>query len=183
MGDNTPAFLPKKMDDLPGFEAARGNRQEGKMAFHISSPAFKNGEYIPQKNTCSGADLSPAMTWEDVPAGTQSFVMIVEDPDAPAGTWVHWVIYDIPSTRNGLEEGVAKIERVAGLGVQGRNDFRRIGYGGPCPPPGKPHRYIFNLYALDNALQINAGATKAEVERAMHGHIIGRALLMGMFAR
>jgi len=153
------------------------------MAFQINSTAFKNGETIPQKHTCSGVDVSPALAWNDAPAATQSFALIVEDPDAPAGNWVHWVIYDIPAQRKGLEEGIAKTERVAGTGVQGRNDFRRVGYGGPCPPPGKPHRYFFNLYAVDRFIQLNPGATKVEVEKTMHGHVLAHTRLMGVFAR
>ncbi len=153
------------------------------MAFQIYSPAFKEGGIIPQRHTCSGLDLTPALSWDGAPPATKSFVLIVDDPDAPVGNWVHWVIYDIPAERKGLEEGVAKTDRVIGVGVQGRNDYRKIGYSGPCPPPGKTHRYIFSLYALDTSIKLSPGLTKPALERSMHGHILARAQLTGTFSR
>jgi Raf kinase inhibitor-like YbhB/YbcL family protein len=111
--------------------------------------------------------------------------LIADDPDAPAGTWVHWVLFNLPGTLTALPEGVPKTDQLGDFGgaLQGRNDFRRVGYGGPCPPPGRPHRYFFKLYALDAALPLRAGATKQEVERAMRGHVLAETALMGTYAR
>jgi len=153
------------------------------MSFTLSSAAFPPGGEIPSKYACSGADVSPALSWNDPPAGTQSFALIADDPDAPVGTWVHWVAYDLPASARQLPEGVPKTEAIAGGGVQGQNDFRKTGYGGPCPPPGKPHRYYFKLYALDGKLNLKPGATKKVVEPAMEGHILAQAEVMGRFQR
>ncbi len=153
------------------------------MSFQISSTAFSAGEVIAKKFTCDGPDVSPALSWKDTPAAAQSFAIIMDDPDAPVGTWVHWVLYNLPANTKELPEGVEKKEQLATGALQGRNDFRRIGYGGPCPPPGKPHRYYFKLYALDSKLDLKSGATKAEVERAMKGHILAQAELMGRYGR
>jgi hypothetical protein len=164
--------------------AAPAQPQGGKtMAFELKTAAFAPGGSIPKKFTCDGPDLSPALTWGDPPAGTESFALIMDDPDAPVGTWVHWVLYDLPATARELAENVPKSEELAGGPRQGRNDFRKIGYGGPCPPPGAPHRYFFKLYALDAKLNLKAGATKADVERAMKGHILVQAELMGRYGR
>ena len=148
----------------------------------IQSPAFTAAQPIPQKFTCDGADQSPALTWSEAPQGTKSFALIADDPDAPAGTWVHWVIFNLPASTHGLPESVPKSDSAAG-GVQGRNDFGNIGYGGPCPPPGKPHRYFFKLYALDGNLDLKSGAKKRDVERAMQGHVLANAELVGTYAR
>lgn len=153
------------------------------MSFTLSSTAFPPGGEIPSKYTCSGADVSPALSWNDPPAGTQSFALIADDPDAPVGTWVHWVAYDLPASARQLPEGLPKTEAIAGGGVQGQNDFRKTGYGGPCPPPGKPHRYYFKLYALDSKLNLKPAATKKMVEAAMEGHILAQAEVMGRFQR
>jgi Raf kinase inhibitor-like YbhB/YbcL family protein len=153
------------------------------MSLKLSSTAFPPGGDIPSKYTCSGADVSPALSWTDPPAGSQSFVLIADDPDAPAGTWVHWVAYDISASARQLREAVPKTDAIPGGGVQGQNDFRKTGYGGPCPPPGKPHRYYFKLYALDSKLNLKPGATKQVVEPAMEGHILAQAELMGRFQR
>ena len=153
------------------------------MPFRITTTAFSNGGTIPKNYTCDGPDLSPPLTWKDPPAGTQSFALITDDPDAPAGTWVHWVIYNIPSTTKELPEGVQKTEKLPDGTLQGRNDFRKIGYGGPCPPPGKPHRYFFKLYALDTKLSLKPGATKAELESAMKGHTLGQTEIMAKYGR
>jgi len=153
------------------------------MAFAVSSSSFPNGGDIPRKFTCDGADVSPEISWSAPPAGTKSLALIADDPDAPVGTWVHWVLYDLPPGTTGLAEAVNKIDELPAGGRQGRNDFRKIGYGGPCPPPGKPHRYFFKLYALDKALNLAAGATKQEVEKAMAGHILGQAEWMGKYRR
>ena len=153
------------------------------MSFNISTTAFQPGGDIPRKYTCEGPDVSPALNWTDPPAGTQSFALISDDPDAPVGTWVHWVAYDLPSSARQLPEGVPKTDAIAGGGRQGLNDFRKTGYGGPCPPPGKPHRYYFKLYALDSKLNLKPGATKKTVESAMQGHILAQAEVMGRFQR
>lgn len=151
------------------------------MAFSLSSNAFQNGGDIPNKYTCDGADVPPELSWNNVPNATQSLALIAEDPDAPAGTWTHWVLYDLPPDTPGLEENVPKVDQLPNGARQGRNDFKRIGYGGPCPPPGKPHRYFFRLYALDRKLGLKPGATKDEVQAATKGHILGEAELMGKF--
>ena len=155
------------------------------MALILTSGAFAAGGAIPAKYTCDGSDVSPALAWSGAPAGTAAFALIADDPDAPAGTWVHWVLFNLPGSLTALPEDVAKTDQLAALGgaLQGRNDFRRIGYGGPCPPAGRPHRYFFKLYALDAALPLKAGATKQDVERAMRGHVLGEASLMGSYAR
>ncbi len=153
------------------------------MSFQISSSAFSEGGTIAKKFTCDGPDVSPALTWKDAPASAQAFALIMDDPDAPVGTWVHWVLYNLPASTKELPEGVEKSEQLSNGALQGRNDFRKIGYGGPCPPPGKPHRYYFKLYALDRKLDLKTGATKAEVEAAMKGHILGQTQIMGRYGR
>lgn len=153
------------------------------MPFQITTSAFSSGGTIPKNYTCDGPDLSPPLSWKDAPAGAQAFALIADDPDAPAGTWVHWVIYNIPSSAKELREGVQKTEQLPDGSRQGRNDFRKIGYGGPCPPPGKPHRYFFKLYALDAKLNLKPGATKAEVEGAIKGHTLAQSELMGKYGR
>jgi Raf kinase inhibitor-like YbhB/YbcL family protein len=158
-----------------------GQAKGGAMSFQLSSSAFSSGGTIPKKHTCDGSDASPALNWNGAPAGTQSFALIANDPDAPAGTGVHWVLYNAPGSAKEFSEGVKKEEQLSDGTLQGRNDFRKIGYGGPCPPPGKPHRYFFKLYALDTKLSLKAGATKGEVESAMKGHVLGQAELMGKF--
>ncbi len=163
------------------------NIQKGgvKKMFTIKSTAFKDGETIPKKFTCDGQDYSPELIWENAPAGTKSFALICEDPDAPGGTFIHWVIYDIPANVTKLGENVKKVGLVDEEIKQGVNDFGRIGYGGPCPPRGhKPHRYIFKLYALDvETLGLNSGATAQQVEAKAKGHILGEARIVGLYGR
>lgn len=154
------------------------------MAFSLSSPAFANGAVIPVEHTCDGADVSPPLVWSEAPAGTRVFALIVDDPDAPAGTWVHWVLYNLPGTTSGLPDTVAKVESLdLGRARQGRNDFHRPGWAGPCPPPGPAHRYSFRLYALDAPLELRPGAQKKDVEAAMEGRVLGVAELTGTYAR
>ena len=153
------------------------------MTFILESKAFKHEKDIPRKYTCEGDDLSPALFWSEPPVGTSSLVLIADDPDAPGGTWVHWVLYDLELHLRELPEGVAKAEEVQGVGKQGLNDFRKVGYGGPCPPPGKPHRYFFKLYALDAKLTLRPRASKQDVEKAMKGHTLAQAELMGRYKR
>jgi Raf kinase inhibitor-like YbhB/YbcL family protein len=153
------------------------------MTFALRSPDFANGANIPRTFTCEGEDRSPALEWADAPPGTKTFALIADDPDAPVGTWVHWVIYNIPGSAHTLTGGVEKKEQLADGSRQGRNDFRKTGYNGPCPPPGKAHRYFFKLYALSAELALGAGAGKSEVERAMGTHILARAEWMGRYQR
>ena len=153
------------------------------MKFSVTTKAFAPGGDIPRQYTCDGQDASPALEWSGVPAGTKSFALIADDPDAPAGTWTHWVLFDLPASADNLPESVPKTADLPGGGHQGRNDFGRVGYGGPCPPPGSPHRYFFKLYALDAPLNLKGGASRADVEKAMKGHVLGEAQVMGKFKR
>jgi len=149
----------------------------------LTTSAFGQGEMIPSKYTADGADVSPPLEWTPPPGGTKSLVLIVDDPDAPVGTWVHWVLHDLPPNTRSIDEAAPKQEQLPSGARQGRNDFGKIGYGGPCPPPGKPHRYFFKLYALDAKLNLKSGATKADLERAMKGHILDQAELIGRYGR
>ena len=152
-------------------------------AFAVSSAAFANGAEIPRRYTCDGADVSPALTWQGAPAGTQSIALIVDDPDASVGTWTHWLLWNIPSKVTLLAEGQPKVESLDNGARQGLNDFRRIGYGGPCPPPGNPHRYFFRLFALDARLDLKAGSPRADPEAALKPHILAEAEWMGTYKR
>jgi Raf kinase inhibitor-like YbhB/YbcL family protein len=172
-GDNAPE----------GDRASTDNRGRRAMAFTLETKAFPKGGEIPSKYTCTGEDVSPALSWSGAPQGTKSFALIVEDPDAPSGTFTHWIVYDLPGITHQLAENIAKTDDLGGGGRQGRNDFHRVGYGGPCPPPGKAHRYFFRLYALNTTLNLPPGASKQEVEGALRGHVIGKAELMGKFGR
>jgi Raf kinase inhibitor-like YbhB/YbcL family protein len=149
----------------------------------LSSTAFEEGARIPRKFTGDGTNVSPALAWTDVPKGTKSLALICDDPDAPRGNWVHWVLYDLPADREELPEAVPASTIIAAGGRQGKNDFGRLGYGGPAPPPGKPHRYVFELYALDAAVSVPDGATKQQLEAAMKGHVLAEAQLMGIYGR
>src|SRR3989442_12259550 len=154
------------------------------MALILTSAPSKGGPPPRGKYRCEGVDVPPPLTWSDAPAGTRSFALIADDPDAPGGTWVHWVLYNLPAEVSELPENIAKVESLdLGGARQGRNDFRRPGYGGPCPPPGPAPRYFFKLYALDTRLELKAGAQKKDVEAAMEGHALGSAQLMGTYAR
>jgi len=153
------------------------------VTLELSSTSFAAGANIPKRFTCDGPDDSPELHWGEPPTGTKAFALIADDPDAPAGVWVHWVLFNLPPNTRALPEGVPKTETLASGALQGQNDFRRVGYGGPCPPPGKPHRYFFKLYALDATLALKAGATKANVETAMKGHVLAQAELMGRYGR
>lgn len=149
----------------------------------LSTSAFLSGDDIPAKFTCDGSDLSPALVWTTPPDGTQSFALVMEDPDAPQRTWVHWILYDLPSHERELPEGVSPEPVLLSGARQGRNDFRKIGYGGPCPPSGAAHRYYFRLYALDTRLELRPNVTRADLDRAMRGHILARAELVGRYRR
>ena len=150
---------------------------DGAMNIQIRSTGFSDGETIPLLYTCDGHDISPDLSWSGIPDSSQALVLIMDDPDAPGGTWVHWVLYGLPGDLTELSEGAQ------GLGVDGVNSWRRPGYGGPCPPLGTTHRYFFKLYALEVELNLKPGATKDEVEKAMFGHILARGQMMGTYER
>jgi Raf kinase inhibitor-like YbhB/YbcL family protein len=173
-----PVFVRK----VRNWEFSKLGRQ-ATMAFAITSTSFTNGGDIPEKFTCDGADVSPELSWTDAPAGTKSFALIADDPDAPSGTWTHWVLFDLSPATNNLPEGLSKIDELPGGERQGRNDFRKIGYNGPCPPPGKPHRYFYRLYALSHKLDLKPGASKQEAEQAMAGCILGQTEWTGKYQR
>jgi hypothetical protein len=165
-------------------EHQKAKEEVGKvMSIEVKSSAFEEGGIIPRKHTCDGEDLSPALSWSGVPEGTKSLALICDDPDAPMGTWVHWVIYGIPADTTGLPEAVSAEKTVLEGMKQGITDFRRIGYGGPCPPSGAPHRYFFKLYALDAELALDSGITKKQLLTAMEGHILAQGQLMGKYGR
>lgn len=149
----------------------------------LTSTAFAEGQSIPAKYTCDGEDASPPLQWSGAPTGVKSFALIADDPDAPVGTWVHWVLFDVPATATELPEAMPKTQYVPGGAKQGLNDFKHLGYGGPCPPAGKPHRYFFKLYALDGVLDLKPGASKKEVERAIEKHTLAQGQLMGIYKR
>lgn len=156
------------------------------MSLAITSPSFPHNGAIPARHTCDGLNVSPPLAWAGVPAGTKSLALIVDDPDAPDPaapkmTWVHWVLYNIPTAANGFAEGVAVKDSPAGT-LQGVNDWQRTGYGGPCPPVGR-HRYFFKLYALDILLPDLKHPTKAVLEKAMQGHVLAHSELIGLYQR
>ncbi len=147
------------------------------MTIQVSSSAFKEGEQIPRQYTCDGQNISLPLAWTGVPSDTVSLALIMDDPDAPSGTWVHWVLFNLSPKLTGLEQGKN------GGGIEGKNDFSKNSYGGPCPPRGSNHRYYVKIYALDKQLELKAGATKSQVESSMHGHILAQGQLMGRYSR
>ena len=158
-------------------------QKEGKpMDLSVRSGAFNQGGTIPSKFTCDGSDVSPPLSWTKGPQDTVSYALIADDPDAPAGTWVHWVIYNVPAAKTSLAENVAKAKKLDDGSMQGMNDFRKIGYGGPCPPGGT-HRYFFKVYALNAALKVEPGLTKKQLLKEMEGHILAQGELMGTYSR
>jgi hypothetical protein len=173
-------FIERNKSCEAGTSTIEGGRA---MSIAVTTTAFSPGGAIPKSFTCDGDDASPDLSWSDAPNGVQSFALIADDPDAPVGTWTHWLIWNIPAQSTGLPKGVPKDETLSDGTRQGRNDFRRIGYGGPCPPPGKPHRYFFKLYALNAKLDLKAGSTKDELERAMKSHLLAQGELMGKYGR
>ena len=148
----------------------------------IISSSFDEGTMIPKKYTCDAIDISPPLKCSKIPDGTKTFAIICDDPDAPMGTWVHWVIYNLPVNINELSEDVPSLEILPNGAKQGRNDFGKIGYGGPCPPGGT-HRYYFKVYALTEELKVETGITKSELLKAMEGHILSEGQLMGRYKR
>jgi hypothetical protein len=161
---------------------ARGQKGSSSK-LELKTTSFTPGGFIPKRFTCEAANVSPALAWTDPPPGTRSFAIIEDDPDAPSGTFVHWLVYDLPAAYRRLPEGLSTNEQLPGGERQGTNDFSRTGYAGPCPPPGRPHRYFIRLYALDVKLDLRPAATRKELEAAMQGHILAQAELMGRFQR
>ncbi len=151
----------------------------------ISAEAFRDGDMIPAEYTCDGKDVSPVLSWSGIPQGTKSITLIMDDPDAPRGTFVHWVLYNIPAEAQKLPKAIQGKETLSDGSRHGSTDFGKgtVGYGGPCPPPGKPHRYYFRIYALDAKLDLPPGASRSEVEKAMKGHILAKGELMGKYGR
>ncbi|MCZ7384159.1 MAG: YbhB/YbcL family Raf kinase inhibitor-like protein [Candidatus Methanoperedens sp.] len=149
----------------------------------ISSEAFNDGGTIPDEYTCEGEDISPPLSWQGLPDGTKSIALIMDDPDASGRAFVHWVIYNIPGSTQKLSKGIPRKEKLADGSLQGMTDFGKAGYGGPCPPLGKPHRYFFKIYAIDKILDLPSKASKEDVETAMKGHILAQGELIGKYAR
>jgi len=158
-------------------DAAPASEGGTDMTIQITSTAFTEGGKIPRIYTCDDQNVSPPLSWTGVPTTTVSLALIMDDPDAPSGTWVHWVLYNLAPDITNLDQGKT------GLGTDGKNDFNRLGYGGPCPPRGSTHRYYIKLYALDRNLDLKSGATKSQVENAMRGHILAQGQLMGRYGR
>ena len=153
-----------------------------KMEIKVSSSAFEESGMIPAKYTCDGVNVSPPLMWESVPQETRSIALISDDPDAPVGTWVHWVMFNLPGDTKELQENIPPTETLTNGAVQGTTDFGRVGYGGPCPPSGT-HRYYFKIYALDTKLELTSSATKADLVSTMEGHILADGQLMGKYKR
>jgi Raf kinase inhibitor-like YbhB/YbcL family protein len=172
--------------DAATAAAPKNQKEEVIMSLLIKSPTFAHEQMIPKRHTCDGLNVSPSLTWSGVPSDARSLALIVDDPDAPDPaapkmTWVHWVLYNLPPDSSGLMEGVADSTLPPGT-LQGTNNWDRTGYGGPCPPIGK-HRYFFKLYALDTLLPDLRHPTKADLEKAMHGHILAHATMIGLYQR
>lgn len=153
------------------------------MTFTLSSQVLNNSQPIPLEFTGFGKDISPQFQWTNAPAGTKAFVMICDDPDAPAGTWVHWVLYDIPANVSSISEGLPRTKTVLNTAKQGINDFGKIGYNGPMPPPGKTHRYFFKIYAIDKETGLGPGIDKSRVMKTIDGHILAQAEFIATYRR
>ena len=171
-----PTALPAKTEASEPVEAS--------MPFELTSTAFRQAEPIPEQYSCDGDDISPPLQWGDPPSGTQSFALVMDDPDAPVGTWDHWILFNIPADTRGLEENlpITGKNQESGSIFVGNNSWRRTDYGGPCPPGGT-HRYFFKLYALDTNINLLPGANKKQVQEAMQGHILAETELMGTYTR
>ncbi len=183
MGGGSNVTLTEEATAVPeNKEKPVTQEQEETMGLKLTSSAFNEGDLIPKLYTCDGKDISPPLAWTGVPGSAKSLALICDDPDAPAGVWDHWVLFDLPVSATGLPEAVQKVETPPLGGRQGRNSWGKVGYGGPCPPSGT-HRYIFKLYALDMELNLKAGVGKEDVEKAMEGHILAQTQLMGKYKR
>jgi hypothetical protein len=169
-------FLAGCRHNEPAMAAVAG------VTLTLSSASLQDGR-VPRENTCDGNDASPPLKWTAPPSGTKSFALTVTDPDAPSGTFTHWVLFNLPADRSSLPAGVPKQGQLADGSRQGRNDFGKVGYGGPCPPRGAPHRYVFTLYALDRELEVTAGAARSQVESTMNGHVLARSELTARYGR
>ncbi len=166
---------------VAGCDETRARAEQGRLV--LTSPAFAQGETIPIDHTCDGADQSPRLEWSGVPGGARSLVLLVTDPDAPGGTFTHWVVFDIPPEEQALEPSRPEGPRLANGATQGLNDFESMRYRGPCPPHGATHRYVFRLYALDTPLALPPGSARAEVEEAMRDRVLGVGELVGVYER
>lgn len=169
-------FLAGCRHSQPAMVAAAG------ATLTLESASLRDGR-VPKQNTCDGSDTSPALNWTAPPSGTKSLALTVTDPDAPSGTFTHWVLYNLPAGSTSISAGVPKQGQLPDGSRQGRNDFGKLGYGGPCPPAGKPHRYVFTLYALDRELNLEPGATRSQVESAFDGHVIAQSELTARYGR
>ena len=167
---------------LYSCQKQKETNNSGGKTMKIFSSAFSEGTLIPKKFTCDDINISPPLEWSEVPEGTKTFALICDDPDAPMGTWVHWVLFNLPASVHELSENIPPIDKLPNGALQGKNDFRKTGYGGPCPPGGT-HRYYFKLYALDVELDTELGITKSELLDKMQGHILAEAQLMGKYQR
>lgn len=167
---------------LIGCSNNSGNDSRSKGVISLESSVFGENENIPSRFTCDGRDISPPLLWSNLPNGTKSIAIITDDPDAPVGTWVHWIIYNMPTTSNKLDENVTRDLQLENGALQGRNDFGKIGYNGPCPPQGT-HRYYYKIYALDSMLNLVPGVNKEKLENAMKGHILAKGQLVGKYGR
>jgi Raf kinase inhibitor-like YbhB/YbcL family protein len=166
-----------------GQDATPDLQSRADVDLQVESTAFAESGDIPIRFTCDGDDASPPLSWSEPPPETQSLALIFDDPDAPGGTWNHWELFNIPATLRLLPEGVPADPLPNGLGIHGSNSWQRLGYGGPCPPPGSTHRYFFHVYALDTELDLEAGSTKEEIQQAMQGHILAQGSLMARYGR
>lgn len=169
-------------DEVEGTQAEIPAIEAPSQEFSLSSPSFKQGEPIPARYSCDGEDISPALIWSDAPSEAVSFTLIMDDPDAPGGTWTHWVLFNIPADRTNLDEAVSAEPILPDNSMHGENSWNRSDYGGPCPPGGT-HRYFFKIYALDGSLELTAGSTVGDVLRGMQDHILDEASLMGTYTR
>ena len=166
-----------------GNHEAQSEMKEGmNMEIKVTSTAFEEGGMIPRQYTCDGADISPALAWTDVPEGTKALALICDDPDAPMGTWVHWVLFNLPADMSRLPENIPPQKTLDSGAKHGINDFRKLGYGGPCPPGGT-HRYFFKIYALDREIDSDSGISKEDLLKAIKGHILSQGQLMGRYTR
>ena len=169
-------FLASCRHSQPAIVAAAG------ATISLSSAYLQDGR-VPKEFTCDGEDKSPPLSWNAAPAGTKAFALTVIDPDAPSGTFTHWMIYNLPANNRELPADMPKQGKLANGALQGRNDFGKLGYGGPCPPPGTPHRYVFTISALDREPNLPVGATRAQLEEAMSGHVLGHGELTARYGR
>jgi Raf kinase inhibitor-like YbhB/YbcL family protein len=178
-----PSSIAVVLAFLTGIAPTSSQGGPAPVTLQLQSSNFAANANIPKQFTCEGSDISPALSWNDPPSGTKSFALIVDDPDAPVGDWVHWVVYDLPATFRTLPQNFPKTEQFADGTRQGLNDFKKIGYNGPCPPVGKAHRYFFKLYALNTTLNLKSSASKKELEAAMQGHILAQGEYVGRYGR